>query len=92
MNLRRINRPWFVRFHDGEEWENQPGDELEVLAIDGFADECFVLFRSRMRRGWHSRDSVYWYSDRVLEAAEREALEQIQSEADATARQRGKPQ
>ena len=66
MQVRRINRIWAVRFHDGELYEAQPGETLTVLSMDALAREAFIVFDERHRRGWWSLESVLWYSDRVF--------------------------
>lgn len=66
MAKRLIIKPWFVRFHDGEEWDAQPGETIDVRAIDGKYLEAYVSFEARHRSGWFSWESVLWYSDRIF--------------------------
>jgi len=66
MLQRVINRCWYVRFHDGEEWHAQPGEIINVLAADRPNQELYIQFDVRKRCGWFSWESVLWYSDKVF--------------------------
>ena len=69
MNQRRrtVCRVWPVRFSDGECYDAQPGETINVIAVDGLAREAFIEFVQRHRKGWWDWESVMWNSDRIFE-------------------------
>lgn len=67
MIRRKVTKRWYVRFHDGEEYDCQPGETVTVQAKDPNFPELLVTFDGRHRHGWFSQDSVLFHSDRIFE-------------------------
>lgn len=67
MVKRKVTKRWYVRFHDGEEYDAQPGEQVTVLAKDPQDPELLVQFDGRHRHGWFSQYSVLFHSDRTFE-------------------------